>query len=47
MNVRGWRQSNASGIRILAALFNPSNTSMQRPGAAKGMEWRATNDPSQ
>jgi hypothetical protein len=24
MNVRGWRQSNASGIGILAALFDPS-----------------------
>jgi len=38
MNVRGWRQSNASGTRILAALFNPSLDFGEIPDDAAGSQ---------
>jgi hypothetical protein len=38
MNVRGWRKSNASGIRILAALFNPSLDVGDIPDDAAGSQ---------
>jgi hypothetical protein len=38
MNVRGWRQSNASGIGILAALFNPSLDFGEIPDDAAGSQ---------
>jgi hypothetical protein len=36
VGIRRWRQSNASGIRILAALFNPSLDFGEIPDDASG-----------
>jgi hypothetical protein len=44
MNVRGWRQSNASGIGILAALFNPSLDFGEIPDDAAGSQIETTGE---